>query len=275
MRFSVFLRTLPAAESGEVESAWHLSSGILTGTGAPQRQFVFNLEADCHMCHASWETICGVILRRIPIAADLQRALGDACRQHMLQGDAVVRPYPSPLGRAVTREAFADVLRYQFGFNTPSEEEQFMDDLLRSHPPGDNRAQLGGKFLARAGRVMWATFDYDDSTSSFSTDPFVGMPPDADAIRAHLGLSANDAGKDLLLFVYNLPGGMTPRFPTVAEAYAGDDWSYYFRPARGAERWGYTMTWNLSPSPVPRPEVVHEPVTGDSLVENIRVARGI
>lgn len=275
MRFSVFLRTLPAAESGEVESAWHLSSEILTGAGAPQRQFVFNLEADCHMCHASWETIRRVILRRIPTAADLQRALRDACRQHTLQGDPVAHSHPSPLGRAVTREAFADVLRYQFGFSTPSEEEQFMDDLLHPRAPDDNRAQLGGRLLARAGRVMWATFDYDDSTSSFGPDPFAGMSPDADDIRAHLGLSANDAGKDLLLFVYNLPAGVTPRFPTIAEAYAGDDWSYYFRPARGAERWGYTMTWNLSPSPAPRPEVVHEPVTGDNLVENVRVARGI
>jgi hypothetical protein len=248
---------------------------MLSGAGAAQRQFVLNLDADCHLCEAAWETIREVLLRDIPTAADLQTALRDACRRHMLQGDPIVVPFPASLGRAVTRDAFADVMRYQFVFNTAGEEDQFMDDLLEPRATAaDNRAQLGGKLLARGGRVMWATFDYEAGTSTFGPDPFAGIRPEADAVRAHLGLSTNDAGKDLLLFVYTLPAGVTPRFPTIAEAYAGDDWSYYFRPARDGERWGYTMTWNVTPSPTPRPELVHEPVTGDNLVEKIRVAEG-
>jgi hypothetical protein len=275
MKFSVFLSTLSDAEAGELESEWHKCRQILTDAGAPQRQFAINLEDDSHLCESAWETIRRVILQGIAIAAELQRGLRDACRQHMLQGDFIGTPFPTPLGRAVTREAFADVLRDQFSFNTPSEEEQFMDDLLqRGATVTDNRVQLGGKLLAKGGRVMWATFVYDADTASFGDDPFAGLPPNADGIRAHLGLSRNDTGKDLLLFVYTLPRGVVPRFPTIAEAYAGDDWFYYFRPAREAEPWGYTMTWDLPTPPAPYPEVVHGPVTGDNLVEKIRVARG-
>lgn len=276
MRFSDFLDTLSAAEGGRLKSAWDASSVTLSHAGAAQRQFAINFEADCHLCEAAWETVRLVVLRGIPTASELQTDLRDAFRRHMLQGDVVGAPFLAPLGRAVTREAFVEVLKEQFSFNTRSEEEQFMDDLLRAGvTPADNRAQLGGALLARGGRVMWGTFAYDAATSSFGRDPFAGMPPDADGIRACLGLSKNDAGRDLLLFVYTLPAAVAARFPTIAEAYAGDEWFYYFRPALGGDPWGYTMTWDLLPPPAPRPEVVHEAVASDNLVETVRVARGL
>lgn len=121
---------------------------------------------------------------------------------------------------------------------------------------------------------MWATFDLLPDGSLSGRDPFLTGPHDANGIRARLGLvsSREEKRKDLLLFVYNLPDGVRAFFPTIAEAYAGGDWLWYFRPATATDRYGRTMPWPDSKHP-PSPEVVHEPITGNNLVEKIRVAR--
>jgi hypothetical protein len=274
MKFSAFLEGLSGAQRREAVQAWQKCRLLLIKT--EQRQFVINLEDDCHLCEAAWVSLRDVILTSVSDAIVLQRELTNACRKHTLQGSFIARPFPSPLGRAVTKELFADLLREQFSFNTIDEEDQFMDDLLYRRPTAASTiALLSGKLLTRSGRVMWGTFNFDPTSGTpvDGSSPFNNMPRDADGIRAQLGLSKNDAGKDLLLFVYTLPPGVVPRFPTIAEAYAGNDWPYYFRPARESESWGFTMTWDSSPPLPSSPEVVHEPITGDNLVEEIKIAR--
>jgi len=274
MKFYAFLEGLSVAQHREALHEWQRCRLLLIKT--EQRQFVINLEDDCHLCEAAWGSLKDVILAGISDAILLQRELTNACRKHTLQGSFIAPPLPSPLGRAVTRELFADILRAQFSFSTKDEEEQFMDDLLdKGTTDAETRTLLSRKFLVGKGRVMWGTFNLDPASGLplNGSNPFRHMPRDADGIRAQLGLSKNDAGKDLLLFVYTLPSGVSPRFPTIADAYAGDAWPYYFRPAREMEAYGFTMTWDTTPPLPSSPEVVHEPVTGDNLVEKIEIAR--
>ncbi len=114
---------------------------------------------------------------------------------------------------------------------------------------------------------MWATFNPADMLG----DPFAAMPMEADGIRARLGLSRNEMGLDILLFVYALPPGIEPLFPTMADAYAGQPWTWYFRPSLPGEAWGRTMTWEgEEPS---SPEVVHAPLTGAVLEDKIRIIK--
>jgi len=166
------------------------------------------------------------------------------------------------------------LLKEQNVFNSDSEAEQLQNDLL---DPGANvdtvREHLEGIFISRPGRVAWATFDVGRDRSPSGLDPFGSMALEADVIRARLGLSTNDKGKDLLLFVYELPSHMIARYPTIADAYAGDEWPYYFRPSLEGERWGMTMPWDGCGMP-PCPEIVHEAVNVASLRDRIRVARG-
>ena len=52
------------------------------------------------------------------------------------------------------------------------------------------------------------------------------------------------------------------RFPTVAEAYAGDKWNYFFTPAPCDALYGVTLPWWEYEGCSPRPEVVHEIIQG-------------
>ena len=101
------------------------------------------------------------------------------------------------------------------------------------------------------------------------------MPNDARDIRAQLGLDLGldqDERGDLLLFEYALPDGITARFPTIADAYAGDTWLWFFRPARRGEPYGKTLPWPGCPN-APCPELVHESIKGNTLTNRIRTAR--
>lgn len=274
MKFSDFLEALPESERLTIEAAWEEYRELLTNAGGAHRQFAINLEAECMFCEAAWQSIRVVVLGRITDVSELKIELTRVCRLHALQGERIAPPIPSPLGRAVTKEMFVEVLREQFTFNSDNERDQFMFELLDSSATmASNSTQLRNKLLAKANRIMWATFNLGADGMPTGNNPFDGMPDDADRIRARLGLSTEDKGKDLLLFVYNLPLGMQAHFPTIAEAYAGDSWTWYFRPALESERWGRTMTWDACPDP-PLPEIVHKTVACDNLVVKIRVAHG-
>ena len=222
-----------------------------------------------HFSADGWESVRNVVVVSWSEAADLQRTLTETFRRHTLTGrPAIVDLDLACLGRAVGKQRFLGFLRDQFRLSTVDEAEQFVDDLLgRSMLVQPNREQLKLVWLGRKGRVMWATFDEPNPRQN----PFVSLPSDADSIRARLGLDPNEKD-DLLLFVYGLPGGADARFPTIADAYAGEPWLRYFRPAGATDPCGRTMTWDTCADP-PLPEVVHEAVTGETLAEPVGVAK--
>src|SRR5262249_46148874 len=114
--------------------------------------------------------------------------------------------------------------------------------------------------------LMWSTF----SLESNSGRPFDGMPNSADVVRGLLGLDHNERGLPLLLFEYTLPMSVTLRFPTVAEAYAGDSFPYFFRPAPAGAPHGLIMSWPEYQDQSPRPEVVHEVISGGLLAAPLK-----
>jgi len=85
-----------------------------------------------------------------------------------------------------------------------------------------------------------------------------------------LGLDCNEAGLPLLLFEYEIPPRVVIRFPTVAEAYSGGAWPYFFRPAPRRSPYGMTMPWPEFERRQPRPEVVHEVIDMGFMTSPIR-----
>jgi len=270
--FVEFLESSSEGQRIEMTAHWQNCCILLRLTG-PQRQFVINFDAECRLGRKAWEGIRIVVSTGFTVAKELQKELAREFRKHLLASDAITLPVPAPLGRAVTKERYLEIMREQFGFNSQDEEDQFVSDLFSNAATTEsNRTLLRGKLLARHGRVMWATFDVVNGTTT-GEDPFAQIANDADGIRAQLGLDPNETGLDLLLFVYRLPDDAIARFPTLAEAYAGDDWSWYFRPSGKDESWGLTMTWPSCQLP-PCPEIVHEPIKSDNLTDKIRIVRG-
>jgi hypothetical protein len=114
--------------------------------------------------------------------------------------------------------------------------------------------------------LMWSTF----STGTNPQDPFQDLPNSAEAIRGSLGLDPNEGNKPLLLLIYTLPLGVIPLFPTVAEAYAGNQWNYFFTPSPTAAICGLTLPWPKYAHFAPRPEVVHKVLHGRQLAAPIK-----
>jgi hypothetical protein len=117
-----------------------------------------------------------------------------------------------------------------------------------------------GKYL------MWSTFAIEGDPQN----PFEGIPASVEAIRGVLGLDPNERYKPLLLIIYTLPPDVVPLFPTIAEAYAGVLWNYFFTPAPTTAVCGLTLPWPEYANMPPRPEVVHKVILGEQLAAPIR-----
>jgi hypothetical protein len=274
MKFADHIAPMSKLKKAKLLSEWAQCTILLSTTG-PQRQFLLNFELECRLCQAAWTDIQNVIESGITDAAQLQKLLTNVFRNYLLRGATISSPVPKPLGRAVTKDVYIELLRDQFGFNTEDELNQFLDDLLGAKATlASIRKRLRRRLLAKKGRIMWATFDILPDGSLTGQNPFDKMDNHANGIRAQLGLISNkeEKRKDLLLFVYNLPDDIDAYFPTLAEAYAGDEWLWYFRPAVEADSYGRTMPWPDTEY-LSSPEVVHEPITGNNLVEKIKVAK--
>jgi hypothetical protein len=109
--------------------------------------------------------------------------------------------------------------------------------------------------------LMWATF------TNGSDDPFDGL--DDEQILPALGIPP-DPIIPYLKLIYTLPREIISQYPTVIEVAASQPWDPYFIPAGEREDHGWTR-------PVPghnvrrRPEVVHQPVYIEQLIDPIRI----
>jgi hypothetical protein len=270
MRFNDFRNLLDDALRDELALGWE-SCAMLLGDTAHHRQFILNLQAETRLSADAWHAVRLVLINGITQARELQHAFSSVFRLYALRGGVV--PLLGPLGRAVTLQLFMKLLKAQFAFSSDDEAEQLLNDLLDPGATVESaRETLEGIFLNTPGLTMWATFHADRNGTPTGEDPFRSMPPEADAIRAILGLTKTDQGKDLLLFLYDLPPDVSPRYPTIADAYAGNEWPFFFRPSVETDRSGMTMPWGDGLAPVP--EVVHEAVKAECLRDRIRLARG-
>jgi hypothetical protein len=192
---------------------------------------------------------------------DLRLTIRDFCRKWILRGGDIPDPLNEPnYGRAVTLEAFVGVVRKvnpRLAGRAKKHAQKevrdlYLKDLELTKPRW--RTRKLGMFL------MWSTYDRENAS------PFRRLPSTADGIRRVLGLHPRFKGRPLLLLEYDLPADVKPLYPTIADAYAGDEWSYFFRPAPPGALHGMTMPWpTFANRTKPRPEIVHPVITGEHL----------
>lgn len=259
MRLDSYLAKLSEAKRKGVQD--RLST--LETASAIGRQAVINLRAETRLPSAALKDLMAGLLKSANDAGEIKQAMTAVMRCHVLEDRELPPPLPSSLGRAVTLDQFARLLKDQGYRSTVLLARRAIRSLLgRSGRVVRNRWRTYslGKYL------MWCTFDQSLSAA----DPFATMPSEADEVRALLGLSVEDRGKELLLLVYELPADAKLRYPSVAEAYAGSGWNYFFRPAAEGAPFGLTMLWPEREKEAPRPEAVHEVITGGNLTAPLR-----
>ncbi len=215
-----------------------------------------SLNSESRLLPEAWETVFDALLTINPDEANrIQRALAIAFRKWILKGPPITTFDPKSFGKAITLEYFCRLLVEKGYFGSVKTARRNIRNVL--HHTQEVISQRWrhydlGKYL------MWSTF----STGGRQEDPFDGFPDSADGIRGVLGLDPNEKSQPILLMVYSLPPHVVARFPTIAEAYAGDKWNYFFTPAPHDAHYGVTLPWPEYQDRSPRPEVVHEIIQG-------------
>jgi hypothetical protein len=172
-------------------------------------------------------------------------------------------------GRAVLLENYARYLRWTlYGLGVADAPDEILrtlrslDDMAETAVPTSSRIYLDAMKQTLLGKgATYATF-----VTPVVPDrrPWSRPAPDAGTIRDMMGLGEDPPGRDYILFAYKLPGGESPRVPTVASA----GWFYqrWFRPnpAAATELHGWTRRLGAGTHGVP--EVVHAEINGGTLV---------
>jgi hypothetical protein len=254
MTYEVAIKRFPLGERRRIEEKLR----ILVDSSELGLQARANLRLESRLSSDAWGSLFRALLAVEAEPQGIKVAMTQSLRPGTLQAPEVPLPRSVVLGRAVTVGRFYEMLVTLGYFATTGSAERAVGSLLWRFPeavPGVWRRRELGRF------VMWSTF-HPDRTSG----PFDDLPFAADTIRAYLGLAPADRGKPLLLLEYSLPPGLPARYPTVAEAYAGDEWSYFFRPSDASDPYGKTLPWPEPGGMTPRPEVVHGVIRGDRLI---------
>lgn len=227
---------------------------------------VDNLYLEHRLDQEAWKLLIAELLTAKDSRSDLAAAISKVLRGWILKGPEVALVVSGTMiyGRAISLDRFCALLIKQGHFASVKTARRrlrrLLSETLTQMVTDCTRFKLG-QYL------MWGTF----SSANPASDPFAGMPPSADAVRALLGLERNEKGQPLLLMQYTLPEGVAGRFPTVAEAYAGEGWSYFFRPSPTGSSSGLTLPWPEYQDENPRPEVVHDVIGGEQLAARLRM----
>ena len=185
----------------------------------------------------------------------------DSCQKHILKGPLTGGLRPGLLGRAVTGDDFYD--------NVYTSRRSVFPSLPRAREWVRQMLRLSARQTAYRMRrtllgryVMWATY----CKSNPYRNPFELLAGTADDLRDILGMDPADRGKPVLLFVYEPPSDLDLRYPTVADA----QWHHQFRPAPDDPQVESGLTLPHTPELECQPEVVHEPVMGETIREAIK-----
>jgi len=240
---------------------------LLETASAVAEKAVINIRSEERMPEEFWLDFIDSIILANPDVSECKMAIVNTCRRWILSGVDAATGGTRAYGRAVETEKFAFFLHAEYiagvshlpfyrvleqiagVIGVPAEACRIWADVPL------------GRFL------MWSTFDQDRAGG----DPFVGTPRTATGTCGLLGLPKRFK-QPLLLFTYQIPKSITPKVPTIADAYAGEDWNYYFQvtPSRldgTPPPWGLTVPWYEYRHWPPKPELVHEPVEGRYLTD--------
>jgi len=240
--------------------------GILSDCSPTDYQARINFENECRLLGTTWERLIDAILEADFEARSIRSAIRATMRAFILQGPPTRTASTTVLGRAITLSAMARSFAADRYFGTPSAAHSHIRSM-RNKPLSYLRKLWTDLRLGRY--LMWSTFNKNGGR------PFADVDESAQRVRGSLGLSRIDQDLPLLLLEYLLPLGEIARFPTVCEAYSGDDWIYYFRPASDLEEdHGWTLPWDDSAEQSAglkrKPELVHLPIKGKQLAAALR-----
>lgn len=212
-----------------------------------------NIYLESRLPEAAWDALVAALQSVGADPTEIRDAITSCVRAWTLNGPVLARPHPVTLGRAATADRFCQQQLVSSGrYSSISSARRALTYLLGKPP---RTAAKIWRTVHLGAHLMWSTFD-----SESGGGPFDSLPHSARIIRGRLGLSKNQRGA-LLLIEYTLPKHVSPLFPTVAEAYAGTEWNYFFRPAPPAASYGLSMPWLEFEVEEPCPEVVHAVVS--------------
>lgn len=249
MTLQQYLEQTVSAEQGK-RDAWERTAIVLEDEDL---SFVReNISIECRLHEDTWDAIFEALFGTP--GDEVLVVLTETFQKQTLCGPQIPDT-PEPKGRAVDANRFLRWLDDQEIFASPAAQRRYLDDVRTGvEPVVPPREQCHALPLGR--HLIWSTFREDE------VDPFAGYT-DADEVRAYLGLMepAQPDDQELFLLVYVLPEDVPARYPTVADAYAGDDeWNPEFQCSNPRDPWGYTSGG--------APEVVHRVIRGKHLVRS-------
>ncbi len=231
-----------------------------------RQQAVRNLYEDRLVYESEWIELIRAILGARPNSKEICETIATVMRKFQLKGRTASCAPGTLCGRAITRESLARAFATK-GMSLNA--ARLNIDRFKHVPVAMLRNLWRGLPIGQY--VMWSTF-----SETRGERPFAGIDPKtAREIAARLGLFRPNKKRcgPFLLLEYEMPRSCKPRIPRTTEAYSGPTWVYYFRPASKSDcdlGYGRTYVWDShADSSGGRPEIVHEPLTGDTLAADI------
>lgn len=231
---------------------------LLDKSNAFDRQCRYNLYQEPRFPEEEWQKLFDEILcAGHSSLKDVRNRIRSFCRSHLLQGPVAKIPSSSKLARVTTLNSLTGILIKQFYCLTRSEAKAcvrfaLMNKDLRVIYP--YRDWVLGRFL------MWSTLSMANETV------FPAPSLKTDRLLCILGLAPCSSGDLVLAMEFRLPSSEHPMIPRFHEAYAGDYWSYYFRPNLDPNgKFGRTFPRPDCSGHSGRSEVVHKPITASNL----------
>lgn len=216
-----------------------------------------NLEADPNIADATLEDLLRAWLYCEPYNADkLQERFLYFCSQNKYRGgkspvatDPRLRNHR--LGHVMRRQRLEYIIASLPAFTAVDKHARRAVDGVLEWDLAVQRNRLKAVPLTPM-RQMWSFFD------PRARNPFKNIGRKQDVLRDRLGMGHVGPGEPLMTFAHRLPGHLQPFVPTTFDAETCE----CFRPGGCTE----PLTGSHGAG---MPEVVHEPVTGESLEEAI------
>lgn len=249
MTLDQYLSGLASPTEEEKRNVWDQVTTALVEEGLEHVRN--NIESECRVSEEVWDDLFAAL---DDTEEESVRETLTEVFQNWIQHGPEISDTPRPKGRAVDANRFLNWLDDQNVFASPSGKRRFLDDV-QSNSSSTSSLHLQLQQLWLGKHLMWSTFHEEE------TDPFTEWDT-AQEVRIGLGLTKPTHPDDQkpFLLVYRIPSDVVVRYPTIADAYAGEgEWNPNFQCAPPDAPWGYTSG--------DAPEVVHEVIPGAHLID--------
>lgn len=238
---------------------------------AISRQMKINLFSETRLSDFEWNSLIDKLVaddsRSLPMESLLQAFFRDRCRvknapyRRSVAGEPQL-PAHGILGRVVTRDSLYSI--FEEILPTPEDAEIAVELLARTEP---SRLDESYRLFPLGRYFMWGTFEKSQGQPLQEL-----VDRGKTAVCCALGLPPENERNELVVLAYKIPQDAVVTYPTICEAYAGDQgfWPRYFRPAVPGEPHGWTMPRDDCELDA-QPEVVHDLVDVEHLVKPIEI----